>query len=411
MRSHAHEQVSEMSYGTIEDKDKTDSPKTTAPRDISLVRGGLLYRFLMLIRVMDDGHWNIGRRVAFVLAVLWVPVVVIRLINHPDRVMQLILDYRLEARALAAILLIIAEPVMDSRFEMLIEHVREARLLVGSDLEKMNHILARLQRLRDSFAPELIFLIAVAIRAATSYRFIAEQTFGDLSYQTASGVQLTAAGWYALLIDAPLVQFLALVVLWRWLLWAIFAFRLSRVDLRLVASHPDEAGGLGFLSISVQAFVPFAAALTTIIGASFRNDILHNGKHLVNFKGPAIALVVILLGTAVSPLLFFVPKLLPLRRKGILQYSIIGHMQSFAFHDKWVHHGEEHEEEAIAAPEMSTLCDYNSAYKNVEDMHPIPVDKEALTGMAVAILIPALPVILAEIPIQTVLHDLLSAVK
>jgi len=92
MRSHAHEQVSEMSYGTIEDKDKTDSPKTTAPRDISLVRGGLLYRFLMLIRVMDDGHWNIGRRVAFVLAVLWVPVVVIRLINHPDRVMQLILD-------------------------------------------------------------------------------------------------------------------------------------------------------------------------------------------------------------------------------------------------------------------------------------------------------------------------------
>ena len=395
----------------MESNDRTNSSENTTPHDISLVRGGLLYRFLLRIGVMDDSHWNIGRRVAFVLAILWVPVVVIRLINHPDRLMQLVLDYRLEARAIAAILLILAEPVMDSRFGMLIEHVREARLLVGPDLEKMHHILARLQRLRDSFIPELLFLGAVAIRAVTSYRFIAEQTFGDLSYQNAAGVHLTTAGWYALLIDAPLIQFLALVVLWRWLLWMIFAFRLSRLHLRLVPSHPDETGGLGFLSISIQAFAPFSAALTTIIGASFRNDILHNGKHLVNFKGPVAALVVLLFGTAVLPLIFFVPKLLPLRRKGILQYSIVGHMQSFAFHDKWVHHGEEHEDEAMVAPEMSTLCDYNSAYKNVEDMYPIPVDKEALTGLAVSVLIPALPVILAEIPIQTLLQDLFSALR
>lgn len=394
----------------MDNERRTDSPGTTA-RDISLVRGGLLYRFFLFIRVMDDSHWNIGRRVAFVLAILWVPLVAIRLIHDPGRLMQLILDYRLEARAIAAILLILAEPVMDSRFGMLIEHVHETHLLVGPDLEKMNHLLARLQRLRDSYLPEILFLVAVAVRGATSYRFIAEQTSGDLSFQNATGLHLSVAGWYALLVDAPFIQFIALIVLWKWLLWTMFAFRLSRLNLRLVPSHPDENGGLGFLSISTQAFVPFAAALTTIIGASFRNEILNHGKHLVNFKGPAIALGVILVATALLPLLFFVPRLLPLRRRGILQYSIIGHMQSFAFHDKWVNHGEEHEDEAMAAPEMSTLCDYNSAYKNVEDMYPIPVDKEALTGLAVAMLIPALPVILAEVPIQTVLQDLLSAAK
>ena len=86
-------------------------------------------------------------------------------------------------------------------------------------------------------------------------------------------------------------------------------------------------------------------------------------------------------------------------------------MQSVAFHDKWVHHGHEHEDDVIAAPEMSTLCDYNSAYKNVEDMYPIPVDKEALMGLAISVLIPALPVVLAEIPIQTVLQDLFSTLK
>jgi hypothetical protein len=121
--------------------------------------------------------------------------------------------------------------------------------------------------------------------------------------------------------------------------------------------------------------------------------------------------VVIILFVALLPLLFFVPKLLPLRRHGILQYSIIGHMQSTAFHDKWVLHGEENKDEVIAAPEISTRCDYNSAYNNVEDMYPIPVDKEALAGLALAIAIPALPVILAEIPLQVVLQDLLSALK
>jgi hypothetical protein len=82
----------------------------------------------------------------------------------------------------------------------------------------------------------------------------------------------------------------------------------------------------------------------------------------------------------------------------------------------WLNEGkteacEENEQGIIAAPEISTLCDYNSAYSNVENMYPIPVDKEALTGLAISIAIPALPVILAAIPLKTFLQDLLSALK
>lgn len=395
----------------MESKTSTDGSRSATSRDISFVRGGLFHRFLKLIKVTDDKRWNVHRRILFVLAIVWAPVVVIRLVHAPARLMDMLLDYRLEARAIAAVVLIVAEPIMDSRFRLLIEHIRECHLLIGPDLAEMDNILARLRRLRDSIIPEILFVVAVSVRAAMSYSFVVEQTSGDLSYQTATGIHLTPAGWYGLVISAPLIQFLGLVVLWRWLLWTIFAFRLSRLNLQLVPSHPDENGGLGFLSISTQAFVPFSFALSIVVGAAFRNDILHNGKHLVNFKGPGIALVFILFAVALLPLLAFIPKLLPLRRKGILQYSIVGHMQSFAFHDKWIHHGEEHEDEVIAAPEMSTLSDYNSAYKNVEDMYPIPVDREALTGLAISMAIPALPVILAQIPIQTVLRDLFSALK
>ena len=71
------------------------------------------------------------------------------------------------------------------------------------------------------------------------------QSIGDLAFQSPTGVHLTPAGWYSMLVSAPVVQFLGAVVLWRWLLRTIFAFRLSRLNLRLIPSHPDENGGLG----------------------------------------------------------------------------------------------------------------------------------------------------------------------
>ncbi len=396
----------------MENLTEPDTPAIAAPADISLVRGGPFYRTQLAFKLVESNKWNVGRRILFAIAVTWLPLVLLRLLLDPAHIMRLFTDYRIDARLLiAGPVLFLAEPIMEMRFRALVEHIRDSHLLVGTDLAKMYEIIASLRRYRDSILPELVILLIVIGRAVASYGYMASESIGDLAFQGPTGSHLTPAGWYMMVVSAPFFQFVALVVLWKWLLWTIFAFRLSRLNLQLVPSHPDENGGLGFLSISTQAFVPMAFAWSVVIGASFRNSILHEGKHLANFKGPGIAFVVIIFAVALLPLLFFVPKLVPLRRKGILEYSIVGHMQSTAFHDKWVLHGEENEAEIIAAPEISTLCDYNSAYHNVENMYPIPVDKEALTGLLLSIAIPALPVILAEIPIQVVLQDLLEALK
>ena len=397
----------------METETKTDTPADTAsPDDSSLVRGGPFYRAQVKFKLVESERWNVGRRILFAIAITWLPLVVIRLLHNPRGIVQLLTDYRIDARFLiAGPVLFLAEPIMEARFRVLVEHIRDSHLLVGPDLARMYEIIAGLRRLRDSVVPELVILLAIVVSAVRSYKFMAMESIGNLAFQSPTGVHLTPAGWYWMVFSAPFYRFLGALLLWRWLLWTIFAFRLSRLNLRLIPSHPDETGGLGFLSISTQAFVPLAFSLTTTVGASFRNSILNEGQHLVNFKGPGIALVVIIFAIALLPLLFFVPKLLPLRRKGILDYSIIGHMQSSAFHEKWILHGAEHEAEVMDAPEISTLCDYNSAYRNVENMYPFPINKEALTGLALAIAIPAIPVILAEIPINVVLQDLLSALK
>lgn len=43
--------------------------------------------------------------------------------------------------------------------------------------------------------------------------------------------------------------------IWRFLIWADFLFRVSRLSLVLRPGHPDLAGGLGYLGVAQQSFV------------------------------------------------------------------------------------------------------------------------------------------------------------
>ncbi len=131
----------------------------------------------------------------------------------------------------------------------------------------------------------------------------------------------------------------------------------------------------------------------------------------MDFKIDAILLLVIVLVVAVGPLVLFVPKLGRLRRLGILQYGTLGQLHTTDFHKKWILSRTGHEEEFLAAPEISSLIDYASSYENVEKLQPFPLDRSALVAVVLAVAIPMLPVILAEIPFVTVLKGLLSAVK
>ena len=395
----------------METTTNTDSA-TTAPAHISLIRSGPFYRFQEKLGLVRPGVWNSGRRILIAIAIGWLPLVLIRLVDDPAHIMNLIRDYRIASRLLVAVpILLLAQPHMELRFHMLVKHIRDIHLLEGPDLEKMNKILAGLGRLGDSIWPELFILVAIFIQSAVSYKASVWEVIGDLSYQDATGAHLTPTGWYAFLVSANIFQFLVLLNVWKWVLWVIFSFKLSRLNLRLVPSHPDGRGGLGFFALAPQAFAPVTFAIMCVIGSTIRNHIMNEGAHLRDFTWVIVAVGVVVFVITCGPAFFFVPRLLALRRDGILDYSLIGHMQSEAFHEKWVLHGEENKEDIIAAPEMSTLCDYNSAYGNVEDLLPFPIDKVTLAGLVISIALPLLPAILAEIPLKTVVEDLFDALK
>jgi hypothetical protein len=105
------------------------------------------------------------------------------------------------------------------------------------------------------------------------------------------------------------------------------------------------------------------------------------------------------------------PRLGRLRQRGILEYGTLAQMHSMDFQQKWIVRRAGHEDEFLDAPEVSTLTDLATSYDNIEHMQPFPFDKVAFFSLLLAVVLPMLPVVLAEIPLSEVLKALFGALK
>jgi hypothetical protein len=388
----------------------TSDPKSAAAdRELSLFRGGPFYSLQRATRIIHQNEWFLGRRITLAIALGWLPLILITAVSNPGGLISLLKDYRVHSRMLIAVpVLLVGQLLMEERFRMVVTHIIKADLLLPSDLVSMDDMIASLRRLRDSWIPELTIVALLVVHTSTSIKGQVDAT-PWLAYGAWPDMHLTPAGWYAVLLSVTLFQFLLGLGLWKWLLWTLFAFKLSRLSLRLVATHPDGHGGLGFLGLTPVAFAPVVFAVATAIGATWRHEILHDGANLMTFKLPAIVLVVIIAVVALGPLAFFVPKLAALRRRGILEYGILGQMQSTDFHEKWVSQRNGPKAEFLTAPEISTLADFGQSYDRLQQLRPFPADRGAFIALALSVVVPMLPVILAVIPLVIILKTLLKA--
>jgi hypothetical protein len=380
--------------------------------EVSLVRGGPFYRAQEAVRLVHPDRWNVGKRVICAIAIGWLPLVLITLLLNPRAVFGLLTDYTVNARMLFGVPVLLAgQPVMETAFRAIVRHIRDAALLTPTDTDRLDQTLVRLIRLRDSIIPELMFVVV-------AYAKVAETVQTQLMYVrpwglAGTGVEahLSAAGWYYVLVSQLLYGLLMLISFWKWLLWCIFLYRLSKLDLQLVPTHPDQHGGIGFLGLSPVAITPTILVGSAVIGATWRSEIFREHVHFMSFKIDAVVLVGVVLIVVLGPLVLFVPRLTRLRRLGIFEYGALGQLESMQFHQRWILHRAGREGEFPATPEASTLTDYGSSYQNIEHLQPFPFDQGAFVALILAVAIPLLPVVLAEVPFVTVLKALLEAVK
>jgi hypothetical protein len=80
-----------------------DSSLTHTPAGASFVRGGPFYRAQRALGLIHPNHWNLGRRIAVLIVITWLPLLVLTAFLNFQGWNSLLRDYRVRARLLIAV--------------------------------------------------------------------------------------------------------------------------------------------------------------------------------------------------------------------------------------------------------------------------------------------------------------------
>ena len=284
----------------------------TDPDDFSLVRGGALFRLWRRTRLSGDAMQFTRRRVLAVIAITWVPLLVLSILEGhawgSGVALTFLQDVETHVRLLiAAPLLLYAEVRVHRGIPSIVREFVITGLVPDAARPRFDAAIASALRLRNSVVAELLLLAFVyAVGIPFVWR---DQVALDVNswYATAADGRLHpfAAGWWAGLVAMPVFQFLCLRWYFRMLIWARFMWQVSRIPLKLEPLHPDGTAGLHFLALSERAYRPVLLGLGTVLAGMMANRIFYTGAKLLDFKVEIVGTVALLTFAVLGPLLFF----------------------------------------------------------------------------------------------------------
>jgi hypothetical protein len=238
---------------------KTEPAESLSPElpDFSLILGGPLFQLLRRAHLCGDVAELLWRRVIALALITWLPLLALSIAEGyawGDRVkVPFLFDVDVHARFLLALpLLIVAELVVHRRMRLVVGTFVKRSLLPGEARGRFDAAIAAAMRLRNSVLAEVLLIaIVYGLGVLFIWRRHAAMDMPTWYGITVTGkLQPSLAGWWLGCVSLPLIQFILLRWYFRLLIWTRFLWQVSRIDLRLVPTHPDRAGGLGFLSTS-----------------------------------------------------------------------------------------------------------------------------------------------------------------
>ena len=366
------------------------------------------HRFESWLGLIRAGSPQVVRRAVLALVIGWVPLALLTLLRgdfiRPDHANAFILDFGAHARFLiAAPLLILAESLCAPRLTVIARHFVTGGLVAAADRPAYERAVHSTRRLLQSKAAEIVtFVLAYALVA--SLRFGTADDGVPLWHGSIAGGHLapTPAGWWGLLVSLPLLLVLLLGWLWRVGLWTRFLWLMSRVELRLVPSHPDHSGGLKFVGYSLEAFVSLAFTFGVLGAGAVLNQVVNSGAPPTQFKYVAVGVAVFAVVLFAAPLLVFVRRLIEEHHRGILAYSAFALRAGDEFERKWLMGPVD--EQTLRSPDFAPTNSLYSIGGHAFAMSRLPFEPRSLAILAGAALLPFLPVAVLSVPLDVLLR-------
>jgi hypothetical protein len=358
---------------------------------------------------------SILRRIVIFLALTWFPLLVLSFLEGvalgPTPEQSFLLDFATYARFFVAFpMIVIAEMIIGPRLTIAGLHFVRSGLVMEDDYPAFDAAVEKIESRREARLPELIIL-GIAIFGAWSMTaaFYAAQGVSWHIIRTQSGIRLSLAGIWYLVVAVPLLQFMFYRWIWRLIIWTGFLWDMSRLNLRVSVTHPDQAGGLGFLGAAQVSFGAIAFALGSILSASAAFHIVYESAQIEAFKTPFIAYLVFVNLLFLGSLLIFVPLLARTRRQGLREFSALANRYDQSFVDKWIGGKAPVDEPLLGTADIQSLADLGNSYQFARQMKPFPFDLRTIIEMSVFASVPMLPLLPLVMPIGDILKILSKA--
>lgn len=387
------------------------------PDDFSVVLGGPLFQIYRRVHLSGSALELLRRRVVVITLFAWLPLLILSVMGGRAwgtavRV-PFLMDIEMHFRFLLALpLLIIAEMVVYRLMHPVVREFLGRGLIPDSSRARFDAAITSGLRLRNSVTAEVL-LIALVYLVGRLYIW---PGLGELDVTTwyavsaGGGRRLTPAGWWFVYVSLPLFQFIIARWYFRIFIWIRFLRQVSRCEIKLVPSHPDHAGGLGFLDDSAIAFAPLLAAHGALLAGLIANRIFFKGAALPDFMMDFIAILACLLLVVLGPLLLFIPHLAKSKIVGRREYGALAQRYVQGFDSKWLRGGAPEGEALVGSSDIQSLADMGNSYAVVENMRMMPFRKETVLLLAIITLLPLTPLVLTMVSPEEILKRLAGVV-
>src|SRR5262249_29522545 len=129
-----------------------------------------------------------------------------------------------------------------------------------------------------------------------------------------------------------------------------------------------------------------------------------------DYQWSYLALFVVFLVVFAGPMLIFVPKLIALKQRGLLEYGTLGSRYTQEFHRKWIGKTDPGNEPILGTGDIQSLADLGNSFQIIRQMRIIPVEPSDFIAMVLPGVIPALPLAATVMPVGEIVKGLLKLV-
>lgn len=296
---------------------------------------------------------------------------------------------------------ILAEQQVETGLKAKLSHLVRAPIIVPTLIPTAAIIVTSTLRERDSRTAEFACLALAVFASILSYLNLHTTQASSWAVEhLAEGNSITLAGWWSICISLPLFVFLLLRGGWRHFLWARMLRKLAKLDLRLVATHPDGKGGLAFLGQYPNAYAIFVLGLSCGIAAAVAKGMVHEDLSMTTLSMVMSGWLAIVIGIFAYPLSAFTPALLRLKEESL---SLLGAQATqFCRSAERKAVGRNVFADSTSEPDTE-LSDPSKLYDATRKLSTILVDRSAVVPVAAAALIPFAVAGATKLPYKEVL--------